>query len=417
MARPDPSTVELDRGRRVASDPEGAASGGVSRLRRGGVVDGPGRHLARGVAVGVLMAMLAAGCGGSDPDVHGDPAPTTEAGAGAATDDGGATGSEGEDGDLVTGAEAQELPPADGAAVPSPGCEADAPAGEVVKERHEVADRDDEGTARWYLLTAPAQADPVPLVVDFHGLSEGADIHTLMSEMGELGLEEGFATAFPSGTGQPVGWNVLGAGVDSPELPFVDAVLDDVLATRCIDTSRVYATGLSNGAMVTSMLACTRADRFAAFAPVAGLTTWDGCEPSRPAPILAFHGTADPILYFNGGIGDLSIVTEGQAPDSIEVPEADLDGEGYPETARQWAARNGCAPDAVDEEVTDEVLDRTWSCPAGAPVELVILVGGGHSWPGSAFSQQIETIVGPTTDDIHASEAMWEFFQRYQLPA
>ncbi|HYI62707.1 MAG TPA: PHB depolymerase family esterase [Acidimicrobiales bacterium] len=288
----------------------------------------------------------------------------------------------------------------------------------MAKERHELDGiDDDEGAARWYLLTAPAGTEPVPLVVDFHGLSEGAEIHSLMSEMGELGLEQGFATAFPNGTGQPVAWEVLAEGVDSPELPYVDALLDDVLAARCIDTSRVYATGLSNGAMMTSMLACTRADRFAAFAPVAGLSTWDGCQPRRPVPILAFHGTADPILYFNGGIGDLSIVTGGEAPESVEVPEADLDGEGYPETARQWAAFNGCDPEASDEELTEEILDRTWRCPAGAPVELVIVVGGGHSWPGSEFSKQIERIVGPTTDDIAASEAMWEFFQRYQLPA
>lgn len=288
----------------------------------------------------------------------------------------------------------------------------------MVKERHEVAaPTAPDGSTRWYLLTAPAATGPVPLVVDFHGLSEGAEIHTLMSEMGELGLERGFATAFPQGTGTPVGWRVYGEGVESPEVAFVDTVLDDILAARCVDTSRVYATGLSNGAMMTSMLACTRADRFAAFAPVAGLSTWDGCEPERPAPILAFHGTADPILYFNGGIGDLSIVTEGEAPEDVEVPEADLDGEGYPATARVWAERNGCAPDPVDTDLSDTIIDRTWSCPAGAALEFVIVEGGGHSWPGSEFAKAIVDIVGPTTEEIHASEAMWDFFRRYQLPS
>lgn len=352
------------------------------------------RTRTRTAALLLVAALVVAGCGGDD----GDDTAADETSTSTTT---------------APAAESRTTAPAgpdDGAPVASTGCEG-GQTGQVEKERHELPLTDPAGSPRYYLLTAPESTEPVPLVVDFHGLSEGAQVHSVMSAMGEYGLEQGFATAFPHGTGSPISWKV---GDGSADPAYVEALLDEIAATRCIDTSRVYATGLSNGAMMTSRMACTMADRFAAFAPVAGLTMYEGCDPGRPIPILTFHGTADPILLFNGGVGDLGIIS-GEQPAETSVPEADLDGEGYPETARQWAELLECDPEPAEEERTDEILVRTWTCPEGAALEFVIVRGGGHSWPGSEFSQTIEDIVGPTTTDIDANEAMWEFFQRYAL--
>ena len=253
-------------------------------------------------------------CGDDGGDDSAGPA-TTEAAASSSTTEGATPTS--------------EPAVADGEPVPSPGCTGEAATDEEVRVQHDVAGTDDgEGGSRFYLLTAPATDEPVPLVLDFHGLAEGAQAHTQQSMMGELGLTEGFATAFPNGTGSPVRWSV--GDLDSPEPAFVDEVLDDIGATRCIDTSRVYAMGLSNGAMMTSVLACTRADRIAAFAPVAGLTTYEGCEPDAPVSILAFHGTADPILLFNGGVGDLGVISGGAPPDQSNPARARPRRRGLP---------------------------------------------------------------------------------------
>nr|AIA92428.1 CAZy families CE1 protein [uncultured Frankia sp.] len=72
--------------------------------------------------------------------------------------------------------------------------------------------------------------------------------------------------------------------------------------------------------------------------------------------------------------------------------------------------------DAKDEKVSDEVIHRVYDCPAASPVEFYIVVGGGHSWPGSSFSRAIGNIVGPTTFDIDATKLIWAFFQRFRLP-
>jgi polyhydroxybutyrate depolymerase len=284
------------------------------------------------------------------------------------------------------------------------------------KEQHDLQVA---GVDRFYLLTAPAgtaSATPVPLVVDFHGLAEGAQIHAGMTQFSAKAQQEGFAVAFPNGTGTPVRWDANTASNPNHDLEYVDRMLDEIGAIRCIDTSRVYATGLSYGAIMSSFLTCTRTDRFAAVAPIAGITIPESdCNPTRAMPVLTVHGTADPILLFNGGVslGGVLPAPGAESTTSTTAPPAQLDGPGYPAAAEAWAVRNGCRPDPTDTKVSDTVIHRVWSCPAGADVEMYIVVGGGHSWPGSEFSRSIGKIVGPTTFDINATDLAWSFFQRF----
>ncbi len=305
-----------------------------------------------------------------------------------------------------------------GAAVPSAGCEA--PAGQTgAKQRRDI---DVDGADRWYLVTAPEPAvgsDPVPLVVDFHGLTEGAEFHSNATGWSELAESEGFVAVFPNGSGDPVAWNVASSG-PNPDLDFVDAMLEQLESEYCIDTSRVYATGLSNGAFMSSVLACTRSDTFAAVAPVAGLTHPPDCAAERPVPVLSFHGTADPLLPFNGSVsgGAISgLVGEGEVT-TTTAPPGDIDGEGYPANAAAWAAANGCGGSS-DEQVSDSVVSRVWDCPDHAQVEFYMVVGGGHTWPGSEALADgaIAKIVGPTTFEIDATQITWDFFASQQLPA
>jgi polyhydroxybutyrate depolymerase len=362
------------------------------------------RHC-RPLSVLLVLLVLLAGCGGDDDGDAAESGTST-----TAADDATTAPADGDDTGTTTGSDGAEAEEDDAIrpAVPSSGCES-APHGPVEVER---VDTSAGGVDRYYLLTAPEDEEPLPLVIDLHGFMEGADVHVQQSALGEYGIQEGFVTAFPHGTGEPVQWDTSGG--ESPDLAFIDQVIDEVSAGRCIDTTRVYATGLSMGAFMTSLLACERADRFAAFAPVNGLQLPEGCQPSRPVPVLTFHGTLDPILLFNGGI-DTSSFSGGDPGPGATIPPADLDGEGYPATAAAWADLQGCT-DPADEAVPP-VVDRTWTCPDGAAMELVIIEGQGHGWPGSEFARAIEDIVGPTVDGVDGNARIWEFFERYQLPA
>ncbi|MGI8709771.1 MAG: alpha/beta hydrolase family esterase, partial [Acidimicrobiales bacterium] len=202
----------------------------------------------------------------------------------------------------------------------------------------------------------------------------------------------------------------------NPDLVFVDAMLDQIEADQCIDTSRIYSTGLSNGAFLSSTIACAMSDRIAAVAPVSGLTFTEECRPERPVPVLTFHGTADPILLFNGGVGKrLGAILAGKTDDS-PLPEANLEGDGYPKAVRDWAEANGCKTTFEDEKVTDTVTERSYDCPAKGAVVFDIVEGGGHTWPGTKFSIPLEKIVGATDQTLDANDVLWKFFQRFRLP-
>jgi polyhydroxybutyrate depolymerase len=361
-------------------------------------------------ALAMVIVVAASACGGSATSV-GTPAGSAPGSAGtspAATD--GTT--EAPSGTSAPGSPARSAPK------PSAGC-GTSKVRAVDAETHTLPIN---GTERFYLLTTPAAHDgakPLPLVLDFHGLSEGAQVHTKMSNFGELAEREGFVVVFPNGQGVPLHWDANIDHQPNDDLTFVDAMLDQLGADLCLDTSRVYATGLSYGAIMTSFLLCNRADRFAAAAPVAGLQMPKRCTPSRRVPILTFHGTADPILKFDGTVGDLAGVMKGNPPGAVTsstVPP-DLNGPGYPANVAAWAKANGCGDTPTDTKITESVVHRVYPCPAGADVEFDIILGGGHAWPGSEFSRSIERIVGPTTFEIDATAEAWKFFQRFALPA
>ncbi|MGH9080347.1 MAG: alpha/beta hydrolase family esterase [Acidimicrobiales bacterium] len=335
---------------------------------------------------------------------------------------------------------------ATGPPVPSAGC-AVAPAAAISVQRQDITVG---GVDRWYLLTTPSPTTPSPtapspttpgsstpgrgsgpggdsspvarpLVLDFHGLVEGATIHAATSRFGDLAQKDGFVAAFPEGTGSPVQWDTSTPGSANADLAYVTAVLDQLEQTRCIDTSRVYASGFSDGAFMVSQLACTMSGRFAAIAAVSGLQLPKPCPTVRRVPILTFHGTADPILYFNGGLGSatlnrvLGLSPSGGSTTTTTTRPAKLNGPGYPATVQAWSVKDGCSPASTDSRVASQVIRRSYHCPAGTDVVFYIILGGGHAWPGSAVSRAISAVTGYTTFEISATTIIWSFFQRFQL--
>lgn len=331
----------------------------------------------RTVAVVIGIVLVGAGCSGSDDEA----APTTST------------------------ASTTTVPPR------SAGCEeAPPPAGE---QRVETTA---EGVERWYLRRVPDGDGPWPVVVDLHGYSEGAEIHAHLSDLGSYGETEGFITVTPQGTGDPVRWDTA---LESADMAFLTQVLDETEAAVCVDPARVFVTGLSNGAMMTSSVACALADRVAAVAPVAGVRDPDGCDPARPMPVLAIHGTDDTFVTYEGGLGERAL--DLPAPDGSGRTLRDLDaselpsGQSVPEVMAAWADRGGCEIDPVEEPLTEDVDRLAFLCPAGVAVALLRVDGGGHSWPGSPLGPVIEEFVGKTTQTISANEEMWTFFQAHPL--
>ena len=269
-----------------------------------------------------------------------------------------------------------------------------------------------------YIRTLPPAYDnivPMPLVIDLHGWSEPAAVEVVFSDLSAFGTTHGFITVVPEITRPVARWDT---GLNGTDVGWIAALIDETEQTTCIDTLRVYVTGLSNGAMMTSTLACTLADRIAAVAAVAGVRSPTDCAPKRPIPVLAIHGTDDPFLAYKGGYGPK--VAGLPAPDGKGTIGSGLlatgdDAKPVPDMMAEWAKRNGCADTATAITIGTDITATTWACSSGADVELYTVQGGGHAWPGSAVSATVADTVGRTTMTITANEIIWTFFLHHPL--
>ena len=196
---------------------------------------------------------------------------------------------------------------------------------------------------------------------------------------------------------------------DTPErddLAFADALIDTVIIDWCADPDRVYSTGMSNGGFFTAELVCGRADRIAAAVSVAGITHPDGCDPARPVPYLAFHGTDDEVVPYAG---------TGESILSDEVDPEGFFGQVMPDEFAEFAADAGCNPEPIRAEETPEVISYTYTgCDDDVPMTFYEIVGGGHTWPDSPLAEQLADF-GFFTDDISATEDGWAFMSQHTL--
>jgi len=262
-----------------------------------------------------------------------------------------------------------------------------------------------DGDTRSYELYVPPGYDgttPLPVVLNFHGLTSSGPLQQEGTKMDELAAREDFIVAYPNGLDNS--WNAgvccgRSAETNVDDVGFTRAVIEDLGARACIDTTRVYATGMSNGGFLSHRLACEAADVIAAAAPVAAVLAIDesACNPSRPIPILQLNGTADPLVSYEGG---------GLA-DSPSAQES-IDG---------WIARDGCSGEPqITYENGAATCETVSECDGEVSVTLCSIEGAGHCWPGQPCPERLGSLVGEPTFDIDANEVMWELFSTAKLP-
>jgi len=269
------------------------------------------------------------------------------------------------------------------------------------------------GQERSYVVHVPKSYDakkPTPLVLALHGAAMNAGMMQGFTGLDDTADAEGFLVVYPNGTGAAkllLTWNAGGfpgkLANKSDDVTFIAKVLDDVAGVANVDAKRVYATGMSNGAMMTYRLAAELSDRIAAVAPVAGTVAVEESKPKRPVSVMHFHGTKDALVPFDG-------------PD--KRARAMMTFQGVEDSVKLWAGLDGC-----DEEpkVTEETLkgnDKTkvtrktyGGGKGGAEVVLFVIEGGGHTWPG----QSALPLLGKSAKGLPANDLMWEFFMKHPM--
>jgi polyhydroxybutyrate depolymerase len=243
------------------------------------------------------------------------------------------------------------------------------------------------GRERAYRLFVPPGYDgraPLPLVLDLHGSGGSAAGQAATSGFETVAAREAFLVATLQADGAEHRWNVPPTPERADDVRYVADVIDDVAAHACTDRARVYATGFSGGARMSSLLACKLGDRIAAIAPMAGLR-WPGDCVGRPIPVLTLHGLADPQNTYDGHAAGRG--AEWQ--------------ESVPEALAGWAAHNGCRADSVFEDPPGPTSTlRYEGCRDGAEVRLIRVDGLRHEW---------------ARDQVDATAAMWAFFKAHSL--
>lgn len=301
------------------------------------------------------------------------------------------------------------------------------------------------GLERIYFLHSPPSYDgkkPVPLVIALHGGGgDGKDMEAI-SLLDAKADQEGFIVVYPNGTGETVlgklygTWNAgaccppaMDNGID--DVGFVSAVIKKVSNDFAIDSNRVFATGFSNGAQMVYRLACELSDKIAAIAPVSGIAPLEkiaDCAPKRPVSILHFHGLKDPCVPYAGGtcggcFAKIAGIIKGE-----NVTAFTWACNSVPNYFAQWLPINQLPNSSKTTLQQGDTTCNTYG-PGKNGVEMTLctIENAGHTWAGGTYGapcaggmetnkcKLIRFVLGNMSQDVHATDAIWDFFKKHPL--
>jgi polyhydroxybutyrate depolymerase len=269
-----------------------------------------------------------------------------------------------------------------------------------------------DGLQRSYIVYVPASinwSQPIPLVFVFHGGTGNAEGAIRMSGFNEVADQNGFILIYPNGTGRLsdeklLTWNggtCCGYAQENniDDVGFVRQIVTDLQSLAGVDAKRIYATGMSNGGILSQRLACEASDLFAAVAPVAGTLNLPECQPAQPISVIEFHGTDDQNIFYDGGAGPKSL--------------ANVDFTSVQDSIGFWISFDGCTSQ-LQTNSFDDIQHEVWNgCANSTSIELYTIIGGGHAWPGGTAGRAGGD---PPTQTLSASKLIWEFFAAHPKP-
>jgi polyhydroxybutyrate depolymerase len=243
-----------------------------------------------------------------------------------------------------------------------------------------------EGTSRRFLLAEP-DGPASAIVFSLHGTRGTARRQARLSRMEGLAAD-GAVVAFPEAL-RPIGsgfeWDHVG------DAAFLETLASDLGNRHPHAGPDVCMTGMSGGARMSCHFAWTHAAQVRMVGAVAGLRALDGPPPSRPVPVLAFHGTADRINPYPGS---------GTA----------RWGESVPDAARSWAVANGVQGPPSSRAVSTTLTRTDYGQEGSAShVRLWTFQGAGHTWPGAHLGLFLRLVLGRTSKEIDATQEIWNF--------
>jgi polyhydroxybutyrate depolymerase len=274
-----------------------------------------------------------------------------------------------------------------------------------------------DGHNRTYELHVPAaykRDKAVPLVVALHGRGGTGHVIVGLTHFDSVADAHGFLVVYPDGLS--ASWaDGRGAtpsdtgGID--DVKFISELIRKLARDYKIDSLRVFVTGYSNGGFMSQRVACELSSQVAAVGVVAatmGEITASHCHPDIAISVMLIQGTKDPLVPFQGG----PMGPNGSRGMILSLQEA----------GKKWIGLDGCDSKPEITTLQDKAVDGTSirreafaGCKGGAEVIVYTVEGGGHTWPGGK-AYLPESVIGKTSGNMDASEALWEFFSKHSRP-
>lgn len=275
-----------------------------------------------------------------------------------------------------------------------------------------------DGIERTYHIYLPNNFDlsnDTPLVLALHGGGgTGTNFEDVVSDgtLTTAAESRGMILIMPDGIDKR--WNdgrpeIFGNDPMYDDVGFIAAIIDDMIKNYGVDSNRVYTTGISNGGFMSMRLAMDLSSKIAAAAPVTAQITkaMESKVPEFPIAIMIINGEDDLLVPYNGGCIDVPLTPECSRGEVLSTAES----------IEKFIGFNQCTNPAEIEPIIDKVASDNTSveiakysdCAVGTEVVFVKVIGGGHTWPGGA-QYLSETIVGPVSLEINASEMILDFF-------
>jgi polyhydroxybutyrate depolymerase len=233
----------------------------------------------------------------------------------------------------------------------------------------------------------------LPVVFLFHGSGQTVEQVMNTTDLSKVADKKKFIIAAPVGMYPFFGMNSWNADLDPQgvnDIEFVKDLIKEISSKVAIDKKRIYATGYSGGARMSSRLGCELPNVIAAIGPVAGLQCDVNCTLTHSISIIAFHGTADMLNSYS------------PAENSVSC----------------WVEKNGCNKTPTTRKISEDVILISYAgCKGNAEVVFYRINDGGHTWPDSPRADAYEKRgMGKTNKDINASNLIWSFFEAHPLP-
>lgn len=245
-----------------------------------------------------------------------------------------------------------------------------------------------------YWVRVPRKFDPTvhhPLVVTVHAKGSSALEQLQMANFDKRSDADQVIVVAPTAPGGV--WTPTGA-----QLAAFDAVIGEVIDTYCVDLGRIGVNGYADGGTFVGYVACQRSETFASFAMVAGTYFEETqCAGALPAPLMVVHGDADPIHTVGTGKAIAGVPTAGGAAGVVT----------------SWAQLDGCQAQPTDDRSVAGAIIRSYEgCVAGSTAQLVVIEGGGATWPGSGVAPATK---GAVVASPSASGLIWDFHLDHTL--